>query len=162
MLLGEMLIPEVIKMNLEAREKYEAIAELTDLLVEAHEIPMALRDHVISVVTQREQSMSTGMEHGIALPHGSSERVQDIVAAMAVCPQGLPFDSLDGEPARLVILLILPKQNFPGHVRTLAGIAHLLNNPALREAIIAAKTPDEVLDLIEAEEDREVFDDFRG
>lgn len=73
MLLSEMLHARVVKTHLEAENKYEAIEELVDLLIEAHEIPLSLRDHVVEVITERERSMSTGMEHGIALPHGSSE-----------------------------------------------------------------------------------------
>jgi mannitol/fructose-specific phosphotransferase system IIA component (Ntr-type) len=161
MLLGEILHREVIKPDLEAEDKYEAIEELVDLLVEAHELPMSLRDHVIEVVTEREKTMSTGMEKGIALPHGSTERIDDIIGALGLCRRGIPFESLDAEDARIVILLVLPKQNFQGHVRTLAGIAHLLGNAAFRETLLKAETVDDILALIESEEDKAVFTDLR-
>lgn len=157
MLLGEILHAGVVKTNLEADNKIEAIEELVDILVETHEIPLQLRDHVVEVVTQREQSMSTGMEHGIALPHGSTDRVDDIIGALGISQKGIPFETLDGLPAKVVILLIIPKRNFPGHVRTLAGIAHLLNNEAFRQALIAAHDVDSLLQLIEQEEDKDAF-----
>ena len=154
MLLGEILHPEVVKVNLEAEGKYEAIDELVDLLVESHEIPVTLRDHVVEVVVEREKSMSTGMEHGIALPHGATERVDDIIGALGISRRGIPFESLDGQPAHIVILLILPKNKFQAHVRTLGGIAHLMSNASLREALKNAASGDEVLKLVEEEEDR--------
>ncbi len=161
MLLGDILSAGLVKTQLEAREKYEIIEELVDLLVEAHEIPLAQRDHVIEVVTTRERSMSTGMEHGVALPHGSTDRISDIVGALGIARDGIPFESLDGHPTKLVILLVIPKQNYPGHVRTLAGIAHLLNNEAFRQALTQAADVDAVLSLIESAEDKDSFDRYR-
>ncbi|HQH54878.1 MAG TPA: PTS sugar transporter subunit IIA [Candidatus Hydrogenedentes bacterium] len=154
MLLGDILHPEVVKTSLEAENKYEAIDELVDLLVESHEIPVALRDHILEVVTEREKSMSTGMEHGIALPHGATDRVDDIIGALGVSRRGVPFESLDGQPAHVIILLVLPKNKFQAHVRTLGGIAHLMSNAGLREALKNAGDSASVLKLVEEEEDR--------
>lgn len=154
MLLGEILHSEVVKTALEAENKYEAIDELVDLLVECHEIPVTLRDHIVEVVVEREKSMSTGMEHGIALPHGATDRVDDIIGALGVSRRGIPFESLDGQPAHIVILLVLPKNKFQAHVRTLGGIAHVMSNASLREAIKNASDSESVLRLVEDEEDR--------
>lgn len=162
MLLGEILHAGVVKPRLEATDKYEAIEELVDLLVEAHEIPLGLRDHIVDVVVHRERSMSTGMEHGVALPHGASDRIDDIVGGLGIARGGIPFESLDGEPAKLIILLVLPRRNFQGHVRTLAGIANLLGNQSFRDAMLSAPDTRAILRLIEREEDREVFYDLRG
>lgn len=162
MLLGEILHAEVIKTDLEARTKTEAIEELIDLLVEAHEIPIALRDHVVETVIERENSISTGMEFGVALPHGSTDRVDDIIGALGISRKGVPFDSIDGLPARLIILLVLPRHKFQAHVRTLGGIAHLLSNASFREALVKAPDVAGVLSLIEGQEDRESFKEYRG
>ena len=161
MLLGELLHAGVIKTRLEAQNKIEAIEELVDLLVEAHEIPLAARDHIVEAVMEREESMSTGMERGIALPHGASERVDDVIIALGIAPAGIPFDSLDGQPAQIVVLLLLPKNKFQAHVRTLAGIAHLMLNRDLCAALLKADDPDRVLALIETEEEDELFDSLR-
>ncbi|HOZ46536.1 MAG TPA: PTS sugar transporter subunit IIA [Candidatus Hydrogenedentes bacterium] len=161
MLMGELLHSRVVKIGLEAETKFEAIEELVDLLVEAHEIPLAARNHVVDVVIERERSMSTGMEYGVALPHGVSDQIDDLIGALGIAPEGIPFESLDAQPAKLIVLLVLPKRNFQGHVRTLAGIAHLMNAPGFREKLIRAADVQEVLDLIEDEEDREELDRFR-
>ncbi len=160
MLLSELLHAGVVKINLEAENKHEAIEELIDVLVASHEIPLALRDHCVDAVNERENSMSTGMEHGIALPHGTTDRVDDIIGALGIASGGIPFESLDGQPAHLVILLLLPKKNIQGHVRTLAGIAHLLNNAGFRKKLMGAQEVNTVLDLIESEEDKEEFAEF--
>jgi mannitol/fructose-specific phosphotransferase system IIA component (Ntr-type) len=160
MLLGEILHDGVVKIGLEAENKFEAIEELVDVLIESHEIPISKRDHIVECVVQREKSMSTGMEHGVALPHGSSDRVNDIVGVLGIAPKGIAFESLDGLPAKIVILLILPRQKFQAHVRTLAGIAHLMSNPEFRDALVATESVDSVLDLIEHEEDKDVFQEF--
>jgi mannitol/fructose-specific phosphotransferase system IIA component (Ntr-type) len=162
MLLGEILHPETVKFRMEAQDKHEAIDELVDLLVEAHEVALSQRDHIVDVVMQREKTMSTGMENGIALPHGSSDRIDHIIGAMGLAPEGIPFDSLDGKPAQLIILLVMPRNNFQGHVRTLAGVAHLLGNDDARKALLAAKSAEGVVEVIESEEDRDVFYDLRG
>ncbi len=153
MLLSELLHEGVVKIGLEAENKYEAIEELVDVLVEAHEIPLAMRGHIVDVVVERERSMSTGMEHGVALPHGATERIDDIIGALGISHRGIPFESLDGQPARLLILLLLPKRNFQGHVRTLAGIAHLMTNSDFRAGLLDAPDVTTALELIEAEED---------
>jgi mannitol/fructose-specific phosphotransferase system IIA component (Ntr-type) len=155
MLLGDILHEGVIKTDLEARDKYEAIEELVDLLVKAEHVPASLRSHIVEVVEERERSLSTGMDHGIALPHGTTDRLDDIVAALGISQHGVPFETLDGQPARLVILLVLPRRNFQGHVRTLAGVAHLLNNHAFREELMSAATVGEVIDLIATREGQE-------
>ncbi|MFP4173078.1 MAG: PTS sugar transporter subunit IIA [Candidatus Hydrogenedentota bacterium] len=158
MLLGEILHSGVVKLNLNAKNKDEAIEELVDLLVEGGAAPSDLRQHLLDVVMERERTMSTGMDHGVALPHASSDQVNQIIGALGSAPEGIPFNTLDGEPARLLILLILPRHNFQGHVRTLAGIAHLLSNPGFRESIIEAPDPNTVLEIIyKAEHENNLF-----
>ncbi|GMW01756.1 MAG: PTS transporter subunit IIA [Candidatus Hydrogenedentota bacterium] len=154
MLLGELLHEGVIVTNLKASNKFEAIEELLDTLVSAHEISMTTRDDVYNSIWKREDSMTTGMEHGVAVPHGTTDKVEDVVAALGISPNGIPYDTLDGLPARLILLLVLPRRNFHGHVRTMAGIAHLLANATLRDQLKKASTADHVIKLIETEEDK--------
>jgi mannitol/fructose-specific phosphotransferase system IIA component (Ntr-type) len=96
----------------------------------------------------RERSLSTGLESGLAVPHGAVECVSDIIACLGVSRNGIPFESLDGQPAHLVALLVIPKGSFQRHVRTLAGIARLASNPELRRRIIEAGSPKQVLEVI--------------
>jgi mannitol/fructose-specific phosphotransferase system IIA component (Ntr-type) len=154
MLLTEILHPNVIKTGLEAETKFEAIEALIDVLIQAHELPLSKRDEIREEVFERERSHGTGMECYIALPHATTDKVDDVIAALGVSHRGVPFDCHDGLPARIIILLLLPKRNFQGHVRTLAGVAHLLRNAAFRDALIASPTAAAALKLITDEEER--------
>jgi PTS system nitrogen regulatory IIA component len=156
MLLGEMLHAGVVKLNMEAETKFEAIEELIDLLIEAHEIPMALRHDVMEAVFAREQTMSTGMEHGIALPHGATDKVEDVIGALGIAPRGIPFESLDGLPAKLILLLLVPRRSFQGYVRTLAGIAHLFQDERFRDGLVGVPNATAAIKLIEREEEKEL------
>ena len=161
MLLGEILHRGVIKPELAAQEKFAAIDELIDLLIEAKDLPLHSRDAARDAIIARERSMGTGMEMGIALPHGSCDRIENMMGALGVSPGGIEFECLDGQPAHLVLLLVLPRHEFQIHVRTLAGISHLLQETSFRNALMAAKDADTILKLIRGEEQSSIFDGFR-
>ncbi len=148
MLLSELIQEDLVKMDLEASNKWDAIEELVDLLISSHELRLTNRAEVVDTVFAREKSLSTGLEHGLAVPHGAVECVGDILAAVGLSKNGIPFDSLDGNPARLVVLLVIPKGAAQRHVRTLAGIARLASNQGLRQRILEAQSPSEILEAI--------------
>ena len=148
MLLSEMIQEDLVKVDLEATNKIAAIDELVDLMISAQEIRLTDRSEVIEAVLTRERSLSTGLEHGFAVPHGTVTCVGDVVAALGISPKGLDFESQDGKPAQLVVLLIIPKGHFQGHVRTLAGIAKLAMNHEFRDRIFAARTVSEVMGTV--------------
>ena len=148
MLLSELIQPDLVRLHMEAVDKWEAIEELVDHLISAHELRLTNRQEVIDSLFARERSLSTGLEHGLAVPHGSVDCVSDILAVIGIAPRGIPFESLDGKPARLIVLLVIPKGAFQRHVRTLAGIARLALNQELRERILSAKSEQEVMDVI--------------
>lgn len=156
MLLSEMVQEDLIKVGMEGTNKWEAIEELIDLLIAAHELRLGDRSEVVDSVFTREKSLSTGLEHGLAVPHGSVDCVSDIVAAIGVSKEGIEFNSVDGKPARLIVLLLIPKGKFQRHVRTLAGIARLARNQKLREHIYDAESAENVIEaiyLFEADEE---------
>ena len=103
---------------------------------------------VIADVMEREESMSTGMELGIALPHGRTEGVIDTVVAVGIKKSGVNFDSMDGEPSRLFILIVSPKKSGGLHVQFLAAIGSILGNDQLRENVINAPSPQVAVDLL--------------
>lgn len=148
MLLSELIQDDLVKLNLEAATKWDAIEELIDVLIAAHELRLTHRLEVVDALFAREKSLSTGLEHGLAVPHGAVECVGDIIAAVGTSKHGVPFDSLDGKPARLIVLLVIPRGAAQHHVRTLAGIARLASNQELREKILAAESAAEILEAI--------------
>ena len=148
MRLSELIQQDVIKIGLEAVDKWEAIEELVDLLISAHELRMNDRAAVIEAVMARERSLSTGLKHGLAVPHGSVDCVKEIIAALGTSAKGIPFESVDDTPARLVILIVIPKGEFSQHVSTLSGVSRLATIPELREGVLAASSPEEIVQII--------------
>lgn len=148
MRLTEILREDIIKIDLDATTKWEAIQELIDLLISTHELRLTDRNEIIEAVFDRERSLSTGLEHGIAVPHAVVNCVEDVIAALGTSQTGIPFESHDGQPARLVILLLIPKGAFQRHVRTLAGIARLGTNSELRNQLFNARIPAEAMDVL--------------
>ncbi len=152
MLLSEVLRPDLIKVRLEAENKREAIRELVDVLVQQHDVPMIRRNDIIDAVFEREAIIGTGMEKGIAIPHASTNHVEDVLCALGTAPQGIPFESLDGLPAKLVILLLVPKKQYAEKVKTLAAIAHLLEEEHSKNKIIMMEDSSEIYDFIEQQD----------
>lgn len=156
--LSSLLHPDLVRIGLTATTKPAAIAELVDFLVARGKIKPSDRETVLAAVMRREESLSTGMEHGIALPHGSVDCVPELVGALGISQKGIEFACLDGKPAHLLVCLVVPLSRTSRHVRTLAGIARLLNNESLRNMLLAAKTPEEAMAIISAEEAAEGLD----
>jgi mannitol/fructose-specific phosphotransferase system IIA component (Ntr-type) len=148
MLLSELIQEDLIKVGLKARDKWNAIRELVDVLVAAHEIRLNDRITVIDAVETRERSLSTGLKYGLAVPHGTVDCVTDIIVALGTSPGGIPFESVDESPARLVILLVIPKGSLKQHVRTLAGVSSFGTRPELRDRVLAASSAQEIMDAI--------------
>lgn len=158
MTLSELIQPDLIKINMESQSKWAVIEELVDHLITNHELRLSDRQEVVEAVFTRERSLSTGLDHGLAVPHGAVECVKDIIVSLGVSPKGIPFECQDGQPARLIVLLVIPKGSFQQHVRTLAGVARLASQKDLRERIINARTPDDVLEVIYDFESRQEKD----
>ena len=152
MKLSDFLGENVIKTDLEAVDKMEAIEELIDLLISEHELSLRDRDEVIEIVFQRERSMSTGVGETIAIPHGSIDCIEEIVGAIGISKKGIDFESFDGAPVHIVILLLVPKTKFGKHIKTLAQIARTLGQEEIRNSICLAETSEDVLDILEKAE----------
>lgn len=152
MLLSELLRPSLITVGLDARSKTQAIGELVDVLVQDHEIAMKNRSSVLEAVLESEDAQHSGMERGIAVPHGLSDKLEDVICAVGIAPKGVPFDCLDGQPATIIVLVVAPKRSYAAEIRMLTGIQNLLKHDSLRAGILKARTSQEVFDLIEKEE----------
>jgi mannitol/fructose-specific phosphotransferase system IIA component (Ntr-type) len=142
LLSAEQIIPEM-----KATERWPAIVELIDLLVELGKIKAPDRDSILAALKQREETMSTGIGFGIAIPHCSSDRLEEVIAAFGRSTAGIEFDALDNAPVKFVVLFIVPKNQFQTHLRTLASIAKFLNDRSVREKLATAKSSDEILSI---------------
>ncbi len=137
----EALSPDCIVLNLKGTDKESIITELVDTL--SAKGLLADRTQVLWDVLDREKSMSTGMQHGIALPHAKTEGVERIVAALGLKPEGVDFKSLDGEPSRVFLLLVSPSKQAGPHIQVLASAAALLNDEIRRADLLSAQSVEE-------------------
>jgi fructose-specific phosphotransferase system IIA component len=150
MTLGNLLTVDQIIPEMTATERWSAIVELIDRLVNIGRIKEQDRESVLEALKQREETMSTGIGFGIAIPHASSDKVTEVVAAFGRSEVGIEFDSLDNAPVRFIVLFVVPKDQFQTHLRTLAAIAKFLNDRSVRENLGAAKSSLEILGIFES------------
>jgi mannitol/fructose-specific phosphotransferase system IIA component (Ntr-type) len=147
MRLQELIPAEHVLLALEAADKWEVIDRLAADLQARGAFPASRARAYLEAVVQRERSMSTGMERGIAIPHAAVDGLERVVAGLAVVDgpagQGVNFDSVDAHPAWLVVLLLIPRPQKLLHIRTLADLARHLGNEDVRRALRAANTPEE-------------------
>ena len=144
--LASLLTVEQIIPQMQATERWGAIVELVDVLAAAGKVKAEDRDVVLAALRQREETMSTGIGFGIAIPHASSDRVGEVIAAFGRSMTGIEFDSLDNAP----VLFVVPRDQFQVHLRTLAAIAKLLNDRAVREALGNAPGAEEILAIFKS------------
>lgn len=137
MLLTQLLTPAQIRVPLTAPDKPAVLRELTALLAQHAGAPL---EPLLAAVLEREQVLSTGIGHGIAIPHAKSPLVTDLVLVAGASPAGVAFDALDGEPVRLFFLLIGPESAAGTHVKALSRIARLVRRESVREALLAAQS----------------------
>ena len=149
MTLGNLLSADAILPEMQAIERYAAIAELVNLLVDRGQIAPEDREVVLAALRAREETMSTGIGFGIAIPHASSDRVTKVVAAFGRSSQGIEFEALDNAPVKFVVLFVVPKDQFQTHLRTLAAIAKFLNDRSVRERLASAADAAEILQIFE-------------
>jgi PTS system nitrogen regulatory IIA component len=152
--LTELIRGRLLKPSLAARDKRSAIEEIVEFLVAEGAVAPSRRAAVLEAVFGRENFMSTGMEHGIALPHGVTDAIEEEVAAIGISKAGIPFDSYDERPAHIVILLLTPTAKALTRVRTLAEIARVVNDAAVREALVRAMDKEAALRVIAQAERR--------
>ncbi|XHR28663.1 MAG: PTS sugar transporter subunit IIA [Chthoniobacteraceae bacterium] len=150
MTLGHLLSVDQIIPEMKATERWSAIVELVEMLVKLGKIKAADQESVLAALRAREETMSTGIGFGIAIPHASSDRVSEVVAAFGRSSSGIEFDSLDGLPVKFIVLFIVPKDQFQTHLRTLAAIAKFLNDRSVRDRLATAANPQEILSIFEA------------
>jgi PTS system nitrogen regulatory IIA component len=140
------LTADTISLHLKGTTKETIINELLDILTAAKKIQD--RQAAYTAVMDREQKMSTGMKHGIAIPHGKSATIHDLVACIGVSEQPVDFDSLDQEPCRIFIMTLSPVEKTGPHLQFLAEISLLFKSSEKRQEILNASSPEDILKIL--------------
>ena len=150
MKLSSVLTPAVIKVGLQSEEKEELFEEMVQLFVDAG--LLTDRAAALHAILEREAKMSTGIARWLALPHGKIEEATGLLMAMGISRQGIEYDSLDGEPVHVVLMVFAEAGNPGPHIEALAEISRLFSMPGFTAKIKDAATPAEVLEIIGQEE----------
>ncbi len=145
MRLLDLISVDCIKAPLEAENKQAAINELVDLLAEHGKVhaPGTLKD----AVWTREQTRTTGIGQGLAIPHGKCSGLAGISVAIGKPNQPMDFQAIDHKPVRLIILLASPPDRTSDHIQALAALAKLMSMDEFRTRVYEAETPEEILEL---------------
>jgi len=128
--------------TLTAKSKIEVIEKLVGIL--HSEGIIKKNDEAIAAVMEREESMSTGMQYGIALPHARTDAVDKITVAVGLAPKGIDFQSLDGEPSTIFVLILSPRTSDSPHIQFLANISALLNSEENRAKLLEYNTQEAI------------------
>ena len=143
-----------VSCDIKTHAKDEVIRELVGLLVKAGAIKEKESGKLVQILLDREALGSTGIGQGVAIPHGKSNSVDDLVAAFGVSKHGVNFDSLDGETVYLFFLLVAPEDSAGPHLKALARISRLLKDRHFRECLRNAKDEKHLVKIIRDEDER--------
>lgn len=146
----DILTPESIKAPLAAQDKRGVIDELVDVLAGIKRVvdAAALKD----AVWMREQTRTTGIGHGLAIPHGKSPGLPSLAMAIGKPARPMDFQAIDGQPVKLIVLLASPPDRTSDHIQALARISRLMTMDEFRNRIYNAQSAAEIYELIRAQE----------
>jgi len=141
--LNSLVTSEHVLLGSQTQSKRALLTEMVGLL-KSIDLDLALE-----VITAREKLGSTGMGHGVAIPHGRLEGLQEPQIAVAIHEQGVDFDAIDSKPVHIVVMLLVPNDDHQIHLGLLAKLAKLLQQENVRQALRDAKTQDDVAQLFQ-------------
>ncbi|MDR1179314.1 MAG: PTS sugar transporter subunit IIA [Spirochaetales bacterium] len=140
------LTPDTVTADLQGSNKQEIIESLLDILMKTGRIRD--RESALGAILEREKKMSTGMENGIAIPHGKTDVVDDLIAAVGISRNAVDFDALDKQPSRIFIMTLSSSQRTGPHIQFLKEISELLRSADMRRKLLAAKESRGILQIL--------------
>jgi PTS system fructose-specific IIA component len=144
-LLSQLLVPARVRVPLTSRDKSSVLRELVDLLVST---AGGDADDILHSVRDREECQSTGFGYGVAIPHARTPTLLELTMVAGTAPEPIEFSALDGQPVRLLFLVVGPESAAGAQVRALARIARLVRRDAVRDRLLKAPTAEEFHQLI--------------
>lgn len=139
MLLGDLMSPARIRVPLAGRDKEAVLSELVHVVADGG----GQYDDILRAVRAREAVLSTGIGYGVAIPHGKSPTLPDLRLAAGVAVEPIGFESLDGQPVRLLFLLVGPESASGAHLKALSRISRLVRREPFRQRLLQSRDPEE-------------------
>lgn len=152
MKVSEVLKKECVIPNISSTNKQDVIREIAGKLCSEH--TNINLDDLVEVLLQREKLCSTAVDSGVAIPHGKMSGISNIIAAFGRSTKGIEFESLDGHPTHLFILLLAPEGSAGAHLKVLARISNMFKSRDFRKKLMDADSEDEIYKLIIEEDEK--------
>lgn len=145
-----LLRPAAINLNLQARQKNEALREVAQMLQQVGCVSNF--NAFYSEILERERVSNTALGHDVAIPHARTEQCSEILIAVGRSPEGIDFETKDGQPVRLIFLIGTPKQMVTEYLRVVGNLARLLRQDQLRQDLLSAPDPVTFIQLVDQAE----------
>ncbi len=142
--LQEVLHTECIISGASIRDKQEAFRTIARVAIKCPSCAQVTENEIIEGLKAREALGSTGFGNGIAIPHCRLGKVTDFTVGVITIPDGVPFDSLDNEDARLIVFIIGPDRESNEHIRILSLVSRILRIPGMVDETVAQDDPSAV------------------
>ncbi|MBE9529153.1 MAG: PTS sugar transporter subunit IIA [Proteobacteria bacterium] len=146
MRLADVLRREHIMLDLKSRAKNDLLGEMITFLCE--KVEGLDRDTAYAALLKREELGTTGIGHGVAIPHGKLKGVDKVIVCFGRSVAGVEFDSMDAEPVHLFFLIVAPENSAAAHLKLLASISRLLKSNEFRTKLMSLDNPTDIFRLI--------------
>lgn len=147
----DFLSEDCVLCGLDGKTKKEVIKELVEILVKKKLVKDVGK--TVDALIKRENTGSTGIGQGVAIPHAKSENVSKIVTSLGISKTGVEFNSLDGEPAYIIFLMVAPPESISEHLQLIAKISRLLKDKFFRQSLKDARSAREIINIIKEEDE---------
>ena len=150
MKLSDALTSDRIQLNLSSSDKTSAIEEMIEVVTPS--MGSADPEAILRNVLDREAIQTTGLGRGVAIPHGQSDDITGVAAALGISQSGLDFEAIDGLPVNLVFLILSSPDAVPAYLSVLSRTARIFGKEEMRQKVMAAASAVEIIDLIRQQE----------
>ncbi|MDP2599278.1 MAG: PTS sugar transporter subunit IIA [Deltaproteobacteria bacterium] len=152
MKIAENLSKELIMPALVSKTKVDCLMEFAQAISKIH--PELKKDDIAHILLEREKLGSTGIQDGVAIPHGKIKDLQHIVVVFGRSLEGIDFQAHDNKPTRLFFVLLAPESATSTHLKLLARLSKILKNPDLRGALLTAKDAENIYQVLCREDEK--------
>ncbi len=142
------VVQDAIVPSLTATTREDVIRELIQSLHATGQFPNTDLEDIVKAVLRREQLGSTGIGRTIAIPHSRHSSVSQLIGAVGISKAGIPFESIDGEPVHVVVMLISPQDRPGDHLRALENVVQTLRDDTLLNALRNATSREQIWNLL--------------
>jgi mannitol/fructose-specific phosphotransferase system IIA component (Ntr-type) len=149
MRMSDFVVREAINPELKATTKEGVIREMVEDLRSAGYFKSGEPEDIVKAILKRELLGSTGIGRSVAIPHTKHNSVDRLIGTVALSKSGVAFDSLDGEPVYVFVLLISPQDRPGDHLRALENVSRCLRDDGFVRSLRQATNRDAIWDLLQ-------------